>query len=160
MVKQYKHVEWPPFHGIDGFNGVLHDRKCDLNLQKQSPALGLIQLSQDYKGNCHLICFAPLTNVALAMKVDAEFAGRLNGIYGMGGNLNAEGNASISAEFNFLADPEAAHVVLQCTKLPILLAPWELCGKDLIIPMVIEYLYYKFSAVFALAQHVRSKFEC
>ena len=55
----------------------------------------------------------------------------------MGGNFNAVGNASISGEFNFLADPEAAYVVLNKTPSPIVLVLWELCGFDIKMPMVI-----------------------
>ena len=59
----------------------------------------------------------------------------------MGGNFNAVGNASISGEFNFLADPEAAYVVLNKTPSPIVLVPWEICGFDIKMPMVI-YPYF------------------
>ena len=96
--------------------------------------MGLIQLSRKY--DLYLLCFAPLTNIALAMKIDSKFANRLKGIYAMGGNTRGIGNASIGAEFNFLADPEGAYVVLKNTKIPIVLAPWELCGLDLQIPLV------------------------
>ena len=93
-------------------------------------------MSKKYE-NLFIVCFAPLTNIALAMKVDPKFAHRVEGFYAMGGNSDAIGNASISGEFNFLADPEAAYVVLQQTPKPIVLVPWELCGFDLKIPMVI-----------------------
>ena len=70
-----------PFHGVDGFNGVLHDRQDvsvdDINLQNESAALGLVQLSKIHKEALHVICFAPLTNIALAMKVDENFAHRV-----------------------------------------------------------------------------------
>lgn len=37
------------------------------------------------------------------------------------------GNITVSAEFNFHCDPEAAYVVLQNTKCPTYIASWELC---------------------------------
>ena len=138
IVKKYENEEL--FHGVDGFNGVLHDRKADINLQEESAPLGLVKLSQMHK-ELHVICFAPLTNIALAMKVDGKFAHRVKGFYAMGGNSRAEGNVSITGEFNFLADPEAAYVVLSKTPKPIVLAPWELCGVDTIIPMVISLIF-------------------
>jgi len=132
MVKKYAEGT---FHGIDGFNGVFHDRKADINLVKdESAALALVRLSKKTE-NLHIVCFAPLTNIALAMKVDPNFANRIEGFYAMGGNSDAIGNATISAEFNFLADPEAAHVVLAKTPKPIVLVPWEICGFDLQISM-------------------------
>jgi len=45
----------------------------------------------------------------------------------MGGNTEALGNSSISAEFNFDADPESAFVVLDKTACPTYVAPIELC---------------------------------
>ena len=130
-----------PFHGVDGFNGVLHDRQdgSDINLQNESAALGLVQLSKIHKEALHVICFAPLTNIALAMKVDENFAHRVRQFYSMGGNFEAIGNASISAEFNFLADPEAAYVVLRNAAKPITLVPWELCFYGLNIPLVMLF---------------------
>lgn len=134
MIKEYI---WTgqKFHGVDGFNGVFHDRKAEINLvHDESAALGLVNLSKKYE-NLFVVCFAPLTNIALAMKVDPKFAHRIKGFYAMGGNFNAVGNASISGEFNFLADPEAAYVVLNKTPSPIVLVPWEICGFDIKMPM-------------------------
>ena len=39
-----------PFHGSNGFNGVIHDFGVDLNLQKESAALGLIELTKNHPG--------------------------------------------------------------------------------------------------------------
>ena len=115
---------------MNGFNGIVHDRKAKINLQDESAALGLIQMSKEYKGQINLLCFAPLTNIAIAMKADAQFPQRLQRIYAMGGNFYGTGNASISGEFNFLCDPEAAYVVLKHTSQPIVLVPWEICEEN------------------------------
>lgn len=126
---------------MDGFNGVQHGRRADINLQAESAALGLVKLSQSH--DLYVVCFAPLTNIALAMKIDAGFSARVQGFYAMGGNFNAIGNATTCAEFNFLADPEAAYVVLNLTTQPIILAPWELCGMDTCFTMVIIIIKIK-----------------
>lgn len=52
----------------------------------------------------------PLTNLALALRIDPTMATRIPHIITMGGAY-IEGNATPSAEFNILADPEAAHIV-------------------------------------------------
>jgi inosine-uridine nucleoside N-ribohydrolase len=39
-----------------------------------------------YPGKVRLVCLAPLTNIALAMKTYAEFSSNLKDIYVMGGN--------------------------------------------------------------------------
>jgi inosine-uridine nucleoside N-ribohydrolase len=58
----------------------------------------------------------PLTNIALAVSIDPEFAALTKGIVVMGGSLNPQTDDPESAdprhEFNFWFDPEAAHIVL------------------------------------------------
>ena len=59
----------------------------------------------------------PLTNIALAVSIDPEFASLTKGIVLMGGSLNPqtadpEFATSPRHEFNFWFDPEAAHIVL------------------------------------------------
>jgi purine nucleosidase len=60
----------------------------------------------------------PLTNIALAIAIDPEFAGLTQGIVLMGGSLNPETDdpefaTSPRHEFNFWFDPEAAHIMLR-----------------------------------------------
>jgi purine nucleosidase len=60
----------------------------------------------------------PLTNVALALRIDPEFASLTRGIVLMGGSLNPQTDdpefaSSPRHEFNFWFDPEAAHIVLR-----------------------------------------------
>jgi inosine-uridine nucleoside N-ribohydrolase len=63
----------------------------------------------------------PLTNIALAISIDPQFAALTQGIAIMGGSLNPETTDPEFAEnprheFNFWFDPEATHIVLH--------APW------------------------------------
>jgi len=60
----------------------------------------------------------PLTNIALAISIDPEFASLTKGIVLMGSSLNpqtadAEFASDPRHEFNFWFDPEAAHIVLR-----------------------------------------------
>ena len=57
-----------------------------------------------------LVPTGPLTNVALALRLDPELPERLAGISLMGGSRTF-GNTTAAAEFNILADPEAADAV-------------------------------------------------
>jgi purine nucleosidase/pyrimidine-specific ribonucleoside hydrolase len=54
----------------------------------------------------------PLTNIALVLRIYPELAGRIAHLSIMGGSIG-EGNATVSAEFNIYADPEAADVVFR-----------------------------------------------
>jgi len=60
----------------------------------------------------------PLTNIALAISIDPDFAALTQGIVLMGGSLNPQTDdpefaTSPRHEFNFWFDPEAAHIVLR-----------------------------------------------
>ena len=60
----------------------------------------------------------PLTNIALALAIDPQFAELTQGIVIMGGSINPETDdpefaTSPRHEFNFWFDPEAAHIVLR-----------------------------------------------
>ena len=60
----------------------------------------------------------PLTNIALAVSIDPQFAALTKGIVLMGGSLNPQTDDpefvdSPRHEFNFWFDPEAAHIVLR-----------------------------------------------
>jgi purine nucleosidase len=60
----------------------------------------------------------PLTNIALAVSIDPEFAALTQGLVAMGGSLNPrtddpEFATSPRHEFNFWFDPEATHIALR-----------------------------------------------
>jgi purine nucleosidase len=74
-----------------------------------------------------MVAVGPLTNVALATRLDPGLPGKYKRLVVMGGAVNALGNSwERAAEFNFYCDPEAAAVVLN--RWPRLtLIPWETC---------------------------------
>ena len=59
----------------------------------------------------------PLTNIALLLRLHPELAERIAHVCLMGGSIG-DGNTTVSAEFNILADPEAAAIVFE-SGLPI-----------------------------------------
>ncbi|MEK6769914.1 MAG: nucleoside hydrolase [Gemmatimonadota bacterium] len=59
-----------------------------------------------------LVTLGPLTNLALALRLDADFVrARVVRHVAMGGNIAAAGNTGPHSEFNVWCDPEAAHEV-------------------------------------------------
>ena len=54
----------------------------------------------------------PLTNIALLLRIHPELASRVAHLCIMGGSIG-DGNATVSAEFNIYADPEAAAIVFE-----------------------------------------------
>ncbi len=58
-----------------------------------------------------ICCLGPMTNIAVALRIKPQIAEGVERIVMMGGAYRESGNRSMTAEFNMLADPHAAHVV-------------------------------------------------
>uniref|UniRef100_A0A8D3AQE9 Inosine/uridine-preferring nucleoside hydrolase domain-containing protein n=1 Tax=Scophthalmus maximus TaxID=52904 RepID=A0A8D3AQE9_SCOMX len=80
-----------------------------------------------------LMATAPLTNLAVAVQLEPSFPEKLKALYITGGNCDCGGNTTVCGEFNFVANPEAAHTVLDRYTCPTYIATWEFScrSKDL-----------------------------
>lgn len=78
-----------------------------------------------------LVPVGPLTNIALAIKMDPGFVDRVPEIVIMGGGHEIS-NTTSAAEFNIWVDPEAADVVFQAGFENIVLVPLEATHQALI----------------------------
>ena len=58
-----------------------------------------------------VLALAPLTNLALAMRRDGDWANQVGQIVIMGGTVTAPGNITAAAEFNIFCNPMAARAV-------------------------------------------------
>lgn len=121
-----------------------------------------------YPNKVSLICLGPLTNIALAAKTYPEIRDKIFDIHLMGGNFRGSslekrkitfgsvsfyklfnvcnlflgvGNTSACAEFNFLVDPEAAHIVLNSFQCPVTVLPWEGCLEDSLFLSKVKCLF-------------------
>src|SRR6185437_15699504 len=88
---------------------------------KESAASFLIRAVHEHPGEVTIIAAGPLTNLALAARLDPQFAGLAQELVFMGGSFNpipndtpfaAEYANSPRREFNMRFDPEAASIVL------------------------------------------------
>lgn len=110
-------------HGQDGFGDVGY-RPAARTAEAEHAALAILRLSRQYSGRLVLVALGPLTNIALALKLDPGLPGRIARLVVMGGAVTAHGNITPAAEFNFYFDPEAARIVLEA--FPVLdLSDWE-----------------------------------
>ena len=73
-----------------------------------------------------ILMIGPLTNLALALRLEPGIVAGIGQLTIMGGTLLGRGNTTPAAEFNIFADPEAAHIVLTCGATTVV-APWETC---------------------------------
>ena len=98
-------------HGIDGFGDTGYTPSAR-RAENEAAALAIVRLSHAYAGKLVLVAIAPLTNVALALKLDPTLPQRVAKLVIMGGAVTGRGNTHrVPAEFNIGFDPEAAHVV-------------------------------------------------
>ncbi|XP_030613508.1 inosine-uridine preferring nucleoside hydrolase [Archocentrus centrarchus] len=114
------------FHGKDGLGDAPDCNAPGLELvQKENAVTAIIRIVNENPGEVSLAATAPLTNLALAMRMDPSLPSKLKALYIMGGNTESRGNTTVCGEFNFTADPEAAYVVLNEYHCPTYLACWE-----------------------------------
>lgn len=126
------------FHGKDGFADLVHDKDVDMSLIQSKHAVNEIaDLILQHPKDIELVFLGPLTNLALAIRMyGPKIVENVKKLWVMGGNHLAIGNITKSAEFNFYADPEAAHIVLDTLFCPIHILPWEACTeRGLTIPI-------------------------
>lgn len=114
------------FHGKDGMGDVPDPDPPSLDLlQKRRAAQAMIKIVKGDPGEVSIVATAPLTNLAVAAQLDASFPKKVKSVYVMGGNIDSRGNTTVCGEFNFVADPEAAYIVLNQFPCPIYIVPWE-----------------------------------
>ncbi|TBR36880.1 MULTISPECIES: nucleoside hydrolase [Dyella] len=100
-------------HGTDGFGDIGFPEPRTPAEQEQA-ALALLRLTRERPGELTLVALAPLTNLALALRLDPTLPQRVKRLVVMGGAVTGHGNTgNIPAEFNIGFDPEAAHVVFE-----------------------------------------------
>ncbi len=110
-------------HGRDGFGDVDLPAAARA-VEDEHAALAILRLSHQYAGELLLVALGPLTNIALALKLDPTLPQRVKRFLVMGGAITGHGNITPVAEFNIAFDPEAAHIVF--TAFPhVEVADWE-----------------------------------
>ncbi|MBC7990867.1 MAG: nucleoside hydrolase [Luteimonas sp.] len=110
-------------HGRDGFGDIGYAPAARA-VDQEHAALALIRLSHVHRGRLVLVMLGPLTNLAVALKLDPALPQRIARIVVMGGAVTGQGNTTPSAEFNIGFDPEAAHLVFEAFE-RIEVADWE-----------------------------------
>lgn len=110
-------------HGRDGFGDTGY-AKASRRADAEHAALAILRLSHEHAGRLVLVALGPLTNLALALKLDPTLPSRLARCVVMGASVTAHGNITPAAEFNIAFDPEAAHIVFSAFP-RIELADWE-----------------------------------
>lgn len=110
-------------HG-DGVGGLR--RPEDDHAPAEEEAVdALIRLAREHRGELSIVAIGPLTNIALAVQKDPEFAANVGHLYVMGGSINGRGNITPAAEYNIYVDPEAADVVFSAGFEDVVVISWD-----------------------------------
>jgi len=104
-------------HGPDEIP-LMHEGMPAIKPIDEDAAHFLIRQVRAHPHQVTIYAAGPLTNIALAISIDPEFASLTQGIVLMGGSLSPRSDdpefaADPRHEFNFWFDPEAAHIVLR-----------------------------------------------
>jgi purine nucleosidase len=114
-------AKFPSSHPDDPYKIIPpRDRMPRLQAQAEDAAHYLIRAVHEHPGQVTIFEGGPLTNVALAICLDPQFAALARRLVFSGGALSqiADGDADgFHSDFNILFDPEAAHIALA--------APWR-----------------------------------
>jgi inosine-uridine nucleoside N-ribohydrolase len=81
-------------------------------------------------GDIILVPVGPLTNIAMAIRMEPRILEKIPEIVLMGG-AHEHGNSTPSAEFNIWCDPEAAKIVVNCGR-PIRMVPLDATHRALV----------------------------
>ncbi len=96
-------------HGNNGLGGVEFPAPKIHPIAETAPQL-IRRIVHQSPGEVSIVAIGPLTNLALALRDDAQLASQIRSITVMGGSLSG-GNITPAAEFNSYVDPEAAQLV-------------------------------------------------
>ena len=117
--------------GLDGFTFPKPNRDFD-----KRHGVQLIIDSVMNNDDVTIVATGPLTNVAMAIKMEPKLLKKVKEIVLMGGSVD-NGNTSPAAEFNIMCDPEAAHVVFS-SGIPVKMVGLNITRKVLVTEDVVE----------------------
>lgn len=139
----------PSVHGDDG-QGNVHLPPPSTRRISGSAAKFIIDQVRKAPGQITLVAVGPLTNLALALRLDPNIMQNIQEVVLMGGNAMCLGNITPAAEANIYNDPEAADVVFSA-HWPVTMVGLDVTHK---LNMKPEHLNRYAQADNPLAQHI------
>ncbi|HAX52374.1 MAG TPA: nucleoside hydrolase [Lachnospiraceae bacterium] len=129
-------------HGNDGMGDIGLAPKS----LKVSEGNGVVKLLDALRGaepgEIDIIALGPLTNLALAIRLEPETVKKAGRIVIMGTAGLGEGNVTPVAEFNIWQDAEAAKIVVDSGLQHIIFVGWDAClGECMLTPGEIQEIY-------------------
>jgi len=104
-------IAQPDEHGSDGLGDAVDWPPVTGPPASPSAAETLVALARAHADRLTLIALGPLTNLALALRLDAAALLGIGRMVWMGGAVDVPGNSGPDAEFNAYVDPDGAREV-------------------------------------------------
>lgn len=122
-------------HGEDGLGDAGLTSEPDSELAHKRAAQFIVEAVMSRPGEITLVPIGPLTNIAMALKLEPRLVKATKRVVLMGGAAFVPGNVSPVAEANIFDDPEAAAQVFG--------AGWDvvMVGLDVTMPVVMDRAY-------------------
>jgi ribosylpyrimidine nucleosidase len=134
MVRQ-RQVIADNIHGKTGLDGPVFE-PLTKQLDSRHAVQFIIETLMKSDGDVTLVPTGPLTNIAMAMRLEPKIVDKIYEIVLMGGSYQL-GNVTPAAEFNIFADAEAAYVVFTSER-PIVMMGLDLTRQALCYPKIVE----------------------
>jgi len=97
------------FHGDNGLAGVVLPAPKS-SVESRHAVEAIIDTAQKHSGELTIACLGPVTNLAIAFRVEPRLRNWVKKVTLMGGS-HGLGHMTPTTEFNFWCDPEAASIV-------------------------------------------------
>ena len=122
-------------HGSTGLDGPVFP-PLTKKLEPEHAVQFLIRSLLESEGDITVVTTGPMTNLAMAMRLEPRITEKIRRIVLMGGSFT-NGNVTPAAEFNILADAEAASVCFRSGR-PITMVGLDVTRKALCYPEIVE----------------------
>lgn len=118
-------------------------------------AVKIGDLVKKHSKNLNILCLGPLTNLSLAVLLDASIKNGFNNLFIAGGSYTNMGNSGNSAEYNFRVDPVAAKNVINYFQ-NITMIPLEV-ESQVEVREFVKYKPQSHKDLFELLENVQSE---
>ncbi|ATU74340.1 nucleoside hydrolase [Komagataeibacter rhaeticus] len=121
-------------HGPTGLDGIDLSVPPAMAVQEHDGVTYLVDaIRRAQPQELTLVMLGPLTDLAMALTLAPDIAGRIREVVLMGGAWSELGNITPAAEFNIYADPQAADIVFSAG-IPLVVLPLDVTHKCLGTP--------------------------
>ena len=139
-------------HGEDGM-GNTNPPPPKGKVINKSAAEFIIEVVHTYPDEVTLVPIGPLTNIALALKIDPTIMSLVKKVVLMGGAVSKPGNISPTAEANIYHDPHAADIVMRAGW-PLVMVGLDVTQQVVMTSRFLEKIYKTKNPVTNLIQRI------